>query len=314
MFAEQYFTDNDLINKALPAAGDEQICIDFVGGPYLFSGLSKAHIDLLRDRFGELCLDPRTTEQAAVRTEVFQSGSGSFMSEWTAGLEYTLDVVHTADHVDIAGMFFGGRVQTAPAIRGDLTICAEETNFFLGGFENFFRDLVAYRLLDLGGLLLHSAGIVDDGRASIFFGVSGAGKTTLSRKALSEDKFILSDDLNALILEGDRVIVAPVPFAGDLGNRCIKPVRYRANGLFRLQQGEHCTFRPFTSSRFLASALVCLPFVNTNPYVSGRLENNVLQLSSLVATGEVVTQANTSFSQIMQCIEAAHKQGQEKEL
>ena len=313
MITELYLSDPNLLDKVYPAGGSEQLCIDFIGGPYLFSGLSDTQIDLLTERYGDLCLAPLSTTQPAVRTDVYKTDRKPFTSEWPAD-EYALDVLHEPDHIDIAGWFFCGRIHTAPLLHGDLLICADETRFFLGAFENFFRVLVAYRMLELGGVLLHSAGIVDRGRASIFCGVSGAGKSTLSRKALSEGKTVLSDDLNALILEGDRVIVSPVPFAGDLGQQQIKFLRCQVNGIFRLQQGDQCEYRSLKKGRFLTSALVCLPFVNTNRFVTTRLEDNLLQLSSIIATGEVTTQANTPFSQVLQCIEAAHEKDQEREL
>ncbi len=62
--------------------------------------------------------------------------------------------------------------------------------------------LLMYYLASRGGLLVHGAGAVADGRALIFPGVSGAGKTTLTRQLLANGW--------AQVLSDDRVIVRSV--------------------------------------------------------------------------------------------------------
>ncbi len=57
--------------------------------------------------------------------------------------------------------------------------------------------MTASFILRQGGLLLHAAGVVRGGRAHIFFGPSGAGKTTVTR--LSPRDVVLSDDLTLIV-------------------------------------------------------------------------------------------------------------------
>lgn len=57
------------------------------------------------------------------------------------------------------------------------------------------RTALSCRLPLEGGLLLHSAGVVIDGEAALFFGVSGAGKSTI---AALLGGTILSDELVAI--------------------------------------------------------------------------------------------------------------------
>ena len=64
-----------------------------------------------------------------------------------------------------------------------------------GARELIERTILSVRLPLERGVLLHSAGIVIDDKAAIFFGPSGAGKTTLASLV---DAALLSDELVAI--------------------------------------------------------------------------------------------------------------------
>ena len=66
-----------------------------------------------------------------------------------------------------------------------------------------------------GGFLLHAASAVLDGKAFAFAGVSGAGKTTISRLAPA-DVHLLTDEISYVRKEGDGYVAYGTPFAGEL--------------------------------------------------------------------------------------------------
>ena len=66
-----------------------------------------------------------------------------------------------------------------------------------------------------GGFLLHAASAVLDGKAFVFAGVSGAGKTTISRLA-PPDAHLLTDEISYVRKEGDGYVAYGTPFAGEL--------------------------------------------------------------------------------------------------
>jgi len=71
-----------------------------------------------------------------------------------------------------------------------------------------------------GGLMVHAASAVRDGKAFLFAGVSGAGKTTISRLA-PPDATLLTDEISYLRVSGDLegghdYIAYGTPFAGEL--------------------------------------------------------------------------------------------------
>ncbi len=66
-----------------------------------------------------------------------------------------------------------------------------------------------------GGFLLHGASAIRNGRAFLFSGVSGAGKTTISRLA-PQDSVLLTDEISYVRRDGDGYLACGTPFAGEL--------------------------------------------------------------------------------------------------
>lgn len=66
-----------------------------------------------------------------------------------------------------------------------------------------------------GGFLLHSASAIRNGRAFLFAGVSGAGKTTISRLA-PPDVTLLTDEISYVRRQTDSYVAFGTPFAGEL--------------------------------------------------------------------------------------------------
>jgi hypothetical protein len=77
-----------------------------------------------------------------------------------------------------------------------------------------------------GGILLHSAGAIRNGKAFLFSGVSGAGKTTISRLA-PPDVTLLTDEVSYVRRDDDGYRACGTPFAGELarvGENCSAPI------------------------------------------------------------------------------------------
>ena len=66
-----------------------------------------------------------------------------------------------------------------------------------------------------GGFLLHGASAIRNCRAFVFSGVSGAGKTTISRLAPA-DSVLLTDEISYIRRADDRYFACGTPFAGEL--------------------------------------------------------------------------------------------------
>jgi hypothetical protein len=97
------------------------------------------------------------------------------------------------------------------------------------------RILHSLILADRGGFLLHAASAVCDGRAYLFAGVSGAGKTTMTRLA-PPGISLLTDEISYVRRGAGGYWAYGTPFAGELaksGENCSAPV----SALFFLEQG-----------------------------------------------------------------------------
>lgn len=87
-----------------------------------------------------------------------------------------------------------------------------------------------------GGMLMHSSSAVRDGRAYLFAGVSGAGKTTMARLAPA-DVDVLTDEMSYLRREEQGYYAYGTPFAGDLA-RPGENLRAPLAAVYLLAQGS----------------------------------------------------------------------------
>ncbi|MGA2202861.1 MAG: hypothetical protein ABSG40_12935 [Terriglobales bacterium] len=101
--------------------------------------------------------------------------------------------------------------------------------------DSVLRILHSLILAERGGFLLHSASAICDGHAYLFSGVSGTGKTTMTRLAPA-DVTLLTDEISYLRPSAGGYAAFGTPFAGELakaGENCAAPV----SALFFLEKG-----------------------------------------------------------------------------
>ena len=67
------------------------------------------------------------------------------------------------------------------------------------------------------GFLLHASSVVRNGRAFLFTGPSGAGKTTIARLA-PDDAVVLTDEISYVRRVGGRYVAFGTPFAGEFSD------------------------------------------------------------------------------------------------
>lgn len=277
--------------------GDCRVVLEVPGGPYLFEGLSEIQEAAIRLKFGALCRD--LGEEEPVRSLVFRAPAADFRDIDTRGWEYTLDLEHNPRSVLAAGLRLMARLDWIPSLTGALWTPEAAGEEWLGVFENHFRVLAAYRSLETGGAVLHSAGVTDGESAWLLLGPSGAGKTTASRLCLEGGAIVLSDDLNAVRLgphhhgppppggEEGEARLEKLPFTGDLGDRGGGPAAYPLRAILRLRQGSDDHLSPLTPAAALASLVAAAPFVNQDPWRRDALFGVLERLARSVPAWEV---------------------------
>ena len=81
--------------------------------------------------------------------------------------------------------------------------------------DSVLRIVHSLVLAQQGGLLLHSASAIRDGKAFLFMGVSGAGKTTISSLA-PRNVTLLTDEISYVRPQNGEYVAFGTPFTGEL--------------------------------------------------------------------------------------------------
>lgn len=99
--------------------------------------------------------------------------------------------------------------------------------------ETLLTAIIAGRLLDEGGCLLHAAALIGPDGARVFFGPSGSGKTTV---ATLVGEPVITDEITALRRTASGWRVSGVPWRGSR-------LEADLDALFRLRKGPVTSFR-----------------------------------------------------------------------
>jgi len=114
-----------------------------------------------------------------------------------------------------------------------------------------------------GGFLVHAASAIRGARAFLFAGVSGAGKTTISRLAPS-DAILLTDEISYVRCAGNGYEAWGTPFAGELarvGENRAAPL----SALFLLEKGRENRIEPVGESEAIRLLLRNILFFAEDP-------------------------------------------------
>ena len=139
-----------------------------------------------------------------------------------------------------------------------------------------FRVVHSLLVAKQGGLLVHAASAVRNGRAFLFAGVSGAGKTTISRLA-PPDATLLTDEISYLRRDGDGYAAFGTPFAGELaqhGENVCAPLA----ALYLLTQGPENRIDSVSPADAARAVLECVLFFAHDPALVARVFDSVCEL------------------------------------
>ena len=250
--------------------GERSVTLD-VASPVCFVGLNTKQLAAVEARYGSDLAGVGPPDGSVVPVvQCLRLERETFVLFDRTGWEYTVDLDAAAERVLIVGYNFAGLIRLSPFLAGTFWTCEDDDNEFRAAIENFYRTFTAYQALALGGILLHSAAVVYEGRAFVFFSHSGAGKSTLAGNAVQAGHTILSDDLNLVLAGGGVPTVRRVPFAGTYGRAQAKQEIYPLAALIRLKQGVNVRRRLSPATAF-AAMIGSSPFVNRDPYRYPRL-------------------------------------------
>jgi hypothetical protein len=114
-----------------------------------------------------------------------------------------------------------------------------------------------------GGFLLHASSAIRNGRAFLFSGVSGAGKTTMARLA-PPDAALLTDEISYVVRRDGRYFAVGTPFYGELaraGENLCAPI----DALYLLAKGPQNLIEPIEGTDAVRGLLGNLLFFARDP-------------------------------------------------
>jgi hypothetical protein len=288
------------------AWGDGRICLRLPDCLVAIEGLSDGQQQRIFDDYamfvvaGKEPCEPDVVCCATRLEEPLRLPSERF----AVGGQYTPIVAPREGGVEILGfdsLAHIARLGTKP-LRASLAVANE--NDFAKPFvlENFLRVLLAGHVLERGGVLLHSVGVLVAGRAYLFSGRSNAGKTTLARKAELAGASVLSDDINLIVPEQGDYRAHRVPFTGEFGRRAENLAgagSYLLGGLALLEKGQALAPSPVSSASAVAGLLAGCPFVNHAAEEFPVLSDVLTRLVAAVPVARVAVARDDPFDAIM---------------
>lgn len=116
------------------------------------------------------------------------------------------------------------------------------------GFFNFLRYFLPYELLFQNKILFHSSCVVDKKEeAFLFFGHSGAGKSTISK--LCSEGNILGDDMNLLTIHPNVIFVESAAVGQRFYSKENFGTKYVVENAFWLEKSKFIKAEPLVNKR-----------------------------------------------------------------
>jgi len=119
------------------------------------------------------------------------------------------------------------------------------------------------------GFLLHASSVVRNGKAFLFTGPSGAGKTTIARLAPA-DAVVLTDEISYVRRVGGRYIAYGTPFAGELSDSG-EPVSAPVAAVFGLAWAPDPSHERLAEAAAVQMLMRNILFFASDPALTGHL-------------------------------------------
>jgi len=219
---------------------------------------------------------------------VLERGYGGYLSRAAADVQLEVTLVDGPQADPSAELVVQREGKTWHLLRGDLRA---EWNRATGrgrvwqNLNSYSTDVVLRILHTLilagqDGVLLHAASAKVGDRAFAFSGVSGAGKTTISRLAPNYVT-LFTDEISYLKMENGEFRAWGTPFSGELAKP--GPNSWaRLARVFLLRQGPENSIEPMERHEAVCSVLRNVLFFADDPELAGRVLETVCRLVETV--------------------------------
>jgi hypothetical protein len=162
--------------------------------------------------------------------------------------------------------------------------------------DSLLRVFLSWKLLEHQGFLLHAATVVRDGKAFIFTGRSGAGKSTVA--SLSPEGTVLTDEISLLRRENGIWRAYGTPFWGEFkaaGSNSSAPVA----GIFRLLQAAENRVQLLRPMELLRALLPNVLFFSAEAKANCQLLEILSQAATEIAGYNLSFRKNATFWEVL---------------
>lgn len=136
-------------------------------------------------------------------------------------------------------------------------------------FENLLRLIISRFIVDRNGFLIHSSGVVSGKNGYIFFGRSGAGKTTLTSK-FPKNKILSDEIIGVRKNNAGGWLIYSTPFWGELKLPTTN-IKAKVKKVFYLTQGKELKIQHISKPLLLRSLLKCIISYDANFILTPKL-------------------------------------------
>ena len=259
-----------------PLGGAAPLTVDIGGLAYRIEGADAARAAILGERYAAfLSAHPGDTFQVVL----LDAEKEHFVrpEEAPVGTGHPLSLAWDGTFLLVQSFGFAGWMGFEEE-RGAIALARAEYERSAWCVENYLRVATAWRVLREGGVLLHAASLVLDGKGYLFMGASGSGKSTLA--ATSRLGEVLSDDLSLVRWHDGRFVVAGTPFRGTYaGGRMIRG-EFPIAGMFRILKAPDNRREPVPPGSCVPILLASAPFVVDQIERDGRILENLRRLDA----------------------------------
>lgn len=176
--------------------------------------------------------------------------------------------------------------------KGSAVISPDKTRVSI---DTLSRNLFTIMLLKIyNGLALHAAVILKDGKAHIFAGSSGSGKTTISQISLSCGFTALSDDLVFIRQLNGSYYVFPTPSWMHLQKGNIENKPYPIGGIYKLIKDDR-TYLANISQGIALAEVITIPNISLGSLPLHTLLDRFYEIANRYPVRELHFRKDESF-------------------
>ena len=146
--------------------------------------------------------------------------------------------------------------------------------------SNSLEFMRAMLLAGQGGMLMHASSVAWGGRSFVFTGVSGAGKTTISRLC-PPDAHILTDEMSFIRPQEEGYFAHGTPFSGELG-RPGENLNAPLSGVFLLAKGPENRIDTLSPAEAVRALMANILYFARDDALTARVFDNAIALAECV--------------------------------